>query len=905
MIRNLVNRLVYHPFAVVLLAALMVAAAVTEVVDFENKTLKIHIDSSVDSLLPSSGVGLETYARVRDQFVGDDFLVVVLYADDLFTPKGLDSLNEVTRALGKLEGVARVDGLASATFVRANDEYTQVDEFLIDMPSSLDEARTLRHEAINHPLYAGQLVSRDGRASLIAVHFDPELDSGEVNDAVARVANIAETQSGFLEHYLTGPIYARIATGQTLFTDLKSVFPIAVAATVLISLFGMRSIAGVVLPLVANAVALLITLAVFVRFGQKLNFVTVILPPVIFVVGFAYSVHVVSDFERIVSRFDNKLDALKASLNEVFVPLTLTAFTTAVGFLSLMTSNIESIRIFGLFSALGTGISWLCALTVVPAGLTVLPVVAREDARDGILLRVVPPLARFTLQNRTLVLAIGAIVGIMSFALATKIEVGTDYLRNFPPDSEVRRSFAQVGKDFSGAVPLQVVVETDVPDVFKNPAELKELDELQRWLLRQPEVLGVTSFADYMRLLHRTFVPEVTAEDALPNSFNLSDQLLALGGSDDAAQFIDARFKNTLLHVRSTAVSSADLGALVERIESRLAELPPHLRGKVTGSSVLIARTMDDITRGQILSLTGALVVIYIILSILFGSLRVGAIALIPNLLPIVAFFGVLGLTGITLNLATSLVATVALGIAVDDSIHYFSRFNDEARRLANEEKGVERALAAVIRPVTFTTAALCAGFLALLVSDLRNQVEFGVLAAVTLFFAWLVDLTISPALSSGLRFVTLWEVLAVDLGAEPHKKIPLFKGLTHRQARIAALFGRIESYEPGSRIIEQGEEGDDLCIVIEGTVAAKVSREDGEVMLREMDAGDVFGEVALTTGGVRTAHIDAVDDVRLLWLNHESVQRIHDRYPRIAATIFWNLTGTVSERLVDVTKRI
>ena len=131
---------------------------------------------------------------------------------------------------------------------------------------------------------------------------------------------------------------------------------------------------------------------------------------------------------------------------------------------------------------------------------------------------------------------------------------------------------------------------------------------------------------------------------------------------------------------------------------------------------MLIARTMDDITRGQILSLSGALLVIYMILSILFGSLRVGAIALIPNLLPIVAFFGILGLTGITLNLATSLVATVALGIAVDDSIHYFSRFNTESRKLANEERGVERAIAGIIRPVTFTTAALCARFLALLV---------------------------------------------------------------------------------------------------------------------------------------------------------------------------------------------
>ena len=320
-------------------------------------------------------------------------------------------------------------------------------------------------------------------------------------------------------------------------------------------------------------------------------------------------------------------------------------------------------------------------------------------------------------------------------------------------------------------------------------------------------------------------------------------------------------------------MSSDALADLVQRIEERLSLLPSHLRGSVTGSSVILAQTMDEITRGQVLSLSGALLIIFAILAVLFGSVKVGVIALIPNLLPIAIFFGLLGLTGITLNLATSLVATVALGIAVDDSIHYFSRFNSESRKLANEEQGVEKAIAGVIRPVTFTTAALCAGFMSLVVSDLRNQVEFGLMAAVTLFIAWLVDLMVSPALSSGLRFVTLWEVLAIDLGTDPHKKIPLFAGLTHRQARIAALFGKIESFEPSERILTFGEVGHEVCIVVEGVVVAQVEREEGNRVLRAIHPGELlFGEVALFTG-TRTANIDAMTECsRVLRLNRESL---------------------------------
>ncbi len=905
--RKLASACVDYPFVVLTAMVLVSYVSLVQLVDFDTRSLQLGIDSSVESLLPASGPAIDTYAAVREQFVGDDLLVVLWQAKDLFSPEGLAGLQRVTEGLAAIDGVARVDGLANAKMVRVEDDFTSIDEFLAELPETLDEAHRLREEAVTHPMYVGQLVSRDGYATMLAVHFAPGLDSDATAAVVDRVAALSAEEAaaaGGIEQFITGPAVARLETARTLFSDIRVVFPLAILATVCVSAFGLRSTAGVVLPLLANAVALLVTMALFIRTGHALNFVTVIMPPVVFVVGFAYAVHVVSDFQHAYSVLGDKLAAVKTSLQEVFVPLTLTAFTTSIGFASLATSNIETIKTFGLYSALGTLLSWVAAVTVVPLGLRFMPASAHAGSEPGFLLRAAPRIAQFDLENRNAILAGGLLLGLVGLALIPQIKVGTDYLRNFPADSEIRAHFDDVSARFAGVVPVQVLIETDIPDNFKNPGELRELDELQKWLNAQPEIGGSLSFVDYMRMLHQAFNPEVEFANALPGSFNLADQLLAFSSSEDASVFIDPRYRSTLIHVRSSAVSSSDLGALIRRIENRLRQLPAHMRGTVTGSSVLVARTMDDITRGQVLSLSGALLVIYLILATLFGSLRVGAIALIPNLLPIILFFGVLALTGITLNLATSLVATIALGIAVDDSIHYFSRFNAESRRLANEQLGVQHAVAAVIRPVTFTTAALSAGFLALVFSALRNQVEFGVLAAITLVLAWLIDLTISPALSSGLRFVTLWEVLALDLGQEPHKKIPLFKGLTHRQARIAALFGRIEAYTPGDRIITAGEEGREICIIVEGTVAARVTRDEGDVTLREMHPGSVMGEVALFTGK-RTAHIDAVDNVRVLWLNQESLERIESRYPKIASRIFWNLTGTVAERLADVTERL
>ena len=904
MISKLLDAIVDHPLWCLTPIVIVACLALTEMVDFESRKLRIRIDSSIENLLPAEGPALAVYEKVREKFIGDDYLIVALVSDNLFTPARLEALKTLTRRLEDLPGVHHVDSLANATYVRAAEDFTEIGPFLENIPGTQDDADGLRADALANPLYIGNLVSADGGGAILAIHFDPDLDTQALGEKVDAVAAATEEEAADFRHFVTGPIVARIETGRTLFTDVRLVFPLAVLATLIVSMIGLRSVSGVTLPLVSNGISLLITLALFVRAGHALNFVTVIMPPVIFVVGFAYAVHVVSDFERNLGAGLEKIAAIKHCLHEIFVPLTLTAFTTAVGFISLTSSNIETIQVFGEYCAFGTMLSWLFAFFFVPAGLRYLPAHGQVSEQGSFLLKIVPALSNFDLKYRRLILFIGFLVGAISVIAANHINVGTDYLRNFPADSEIRRNFDEVSQSFAGAVPMQVLVESDVPNVLKNPEELRVLDDLQRWLMAQPEIGGAVSFVDYMRMLHVTFVPDIDPENAIPDSFNLSDQLLSLGAGDDVEQFADARYKSTLMHIRSSTVGSNELGELVKRIEQRLTELPEHLRGKVTGSSVLLAQTMDEITRGQILSLSGALIVIYIILSILFGSLWVGAVALIPNLLPIAMFFGILGLTGITLNLATSLVATVALGIAVDDSIHYFSRFNTESRRLANERLGVEKAIGAVIRPVTFTTAALCAGFLALLVSDLRNQVEFGILAAATLFLAWLVDLTLSPALSSGLRFVTLWEVLAIDLGAEPHKKIPLFKGLTHRQARIAALFGRIEPYEPGDRILSFGEEGHEICILIEGVVVAQVARPEGNRVLRALHPGEVFGEVALFTGK-RTANIDAMSHVRVLWLNQESLERIQSRYPRIAARLFWNLTGTVSERLADITKRV
>jgi len=289
---------------------------------------------------------------------------------------------------------------------------------------------------------------------------------------------------------------------------------------------------------------------------------------------------------------------------------------------------------------------------------------------------------------------------------------------------------------------------------------------------------------------------------------------------------------------------------------------------------------------------------------VLFTSLRVGMLALVPNALPVLFYFGLLGLTGITLNSTTGLVACLVLGIAVDDTIHFLARFNEDAKRLADETKGVGEALRSVGRPVTYTTVALCAGFLVLTTSNFENQVQFGALAATTLAFAWLVDVTFTPALATRMHIVNLFDVLTLDLGEDPHLSIPLFRGLRKTQARITALMASIVEFPAGHRIFGEGESGSEMYVVIEGELAVSVSKESGTVRFGTFSRGDVIGEVGLFHGE-RTADVTAETDVRLLRLTRDHLERIRRRYPRTGAQLYSNLSEILAGRVATSTARV
>jgi len=890
-----------------LVAAITFAGAM-QIVDPISRRVRLAIDPSIDAMLPEHDADRKYYENVRLLFGNDETVLVAMISDDVFSRENLDRVVRMTKRIEALSAVHHVVSLATALDVRSLDGAMEIVPFLESMPADAAERALLRRRVLANPVFAGSLVSKDGRATVLSVNLRdlPErelVDSGLIPD----IERIVSEERGGATLWVTGGLYAKAETARLMLEDIRRTLPLAIAIAMAVAWISFRSLRGVLIPTGTMLIAVVWTLGAIAAMEVPLNLLTVIIPTLLLVVGFAYAIHVVSEYYEVASENGeharSKEDVVREAMRRVALPVVLTGITTAAGFVSLTTSPIQAIRQFGAYNTLGVAFTCVVSLTFAPAMLVLLPLPTRIRDRKvgGRFDRAVERLANFDVRHRGPILLAGAVIAIAAVVGTLNIRVGSVFVE---PGSPLEHSAAALDEYMEGANGLYVVLAAGYDGAFKEPEKLKRIESFQRWLDLQPEVGGTTSVVDYLMLIRRGFLDGVV-RDEIPDSKSLISQLFFFGGSEDLERFVDSRFQRTVIHVRCHVNDTAAMEALLSRIETQAESFPENIEATVTGNSVLLTRTIDDITRGQSKSLALAFSMIFVVLSLLFMSPRVGLLALIPNALPVLFYFGFLGLAGITLNSTTGLVACLVLGIAVDDTIHFLARFNEAARRHVDEGRGVAEALRSVGRPVTYTSIALCGGFLALTQSQFHNQVQFGALAALTLAFAWLVDVTLTPALASRMKIVSLWDTLTVDLGKDPQLSIPLFRGLRNTQARVAALMTNIVELPSGHQLFAAGDRGNDMYVIIEGRLTPSIVGDDGRIVrFGTLTRGDSVGEVGLFHGS-RTADVMAETDVRLLRLTRESLERIRRRYPRIAARLYSNLSAILAERVATTTAQV
>lgn len=900
------------PLRLVLLLCALTVFALHGIIDLRTGQFRLTVDPGLDRLLPEGDDERRFYERAQKRFGGDEFILLVIETDDVFTPEALARIQQATTALEAERDVRQVISLANALDVWGEDGEILIEPFYEDVPedsAALDELRT---RVKRHPLYGDALVSRDDGAAAIVVFFEPIADDDFVRRNVSeRLADVARKATGGTVR-VTGAPHVKTQLSRTIIDELSVILPLVAGITALLCWLAFRSVRGVLLPLTSIAMSLTWTLGAMGWTGTPLNVVSNIIPPLLITLGFAAAMHVMSEYYEAFAHQGARdraanVAAVVALLREMGLAILANGFTTLLGFLSLCTSTVPAIRQFGVWSVIGVLAATLTSLVFLPAMLTLLGPPSRlpPARREGRIERWTERVGLFDIRHRRgIFVAAFALLGLSVYGM-TRIEVSSSFVGSFVERSPIRQTYQALNERLGGLNSFMIVVESDENDAFTRPENLRQLAGLQAWLEEQPEVGSTASLADGVKLLNKAFNDNAPGSDVIPPRTGMLKELILIGGDRLTDGFVDRRLRTANVTVRTTVSESADVRRLLERLQIRLDALPRRLSARPTGDLVLLSHSMDDITHGMLSSSFTAFATIYLTLALLLTSFRVGLYALLPNLVPVAAYYGALGLTGIPLNLSTSLIGAITLGIAVDDTVHYFARFAIEARKLGSEERATLSTLRSVFRPVTFTTVGLCLGFLALTASELKNQVEFGILSAFTMAVGWLLEMTLSPAICSSVRLVTLWDLLTLDLGHEPQESIPLFKGLSKRQARIFALMSTTVTLPRGQRLFAEGDTGGEMYIVVDGELVAGLDREGSRVEFARMRRGDVVGEIALFSDTRRSADVDVVEDARLLRFGEAEIARLRGRYPFIAATVYANLNRVLAARLQNTVRTL
>lgn len=730
----------------------------------------LRLDVREEKIFPEHDARRVVYDRFKALFGPDDATALCALelppGTSVLSTAGLARIDSLTRALKDepLVDARRLVSLSNATFVRVPDAETLEVGPLWEprRAASWDEARMGALLAA-HPLYARRLLSDDHRIATFLIPLAPGQRSPENLKAfVTRLRTFfSPTPGGVLRPGETAHLEGFAVTNDTVLglirSDLGRFVPLSFAAVLLGLGVVFRRLLPALLGVVLMALAVTWTLGSMALLSIPVSFVSSVIPVVILVVCVGDAVHLLARYRARLSRGQPQADALRDALDEVGAACFYTSATTAAGFASLVGSQVEIVRELGIPLALGTVAAWLITVLLLPPLLLWAPPLPAPLEGPAVgRRRLLGGLADLLARRGGRVALIWLALGLGALALLPRLSRETRLLEAFDADHpliQTRRLFEQ---RMGGVAPLEVLIESPTPGRVLDPDVLRALhrlgDQLRGERFRALGLLHVCSLADLIADAQWTFdARDPALRGRLPDSRAGAAQLrfvYGMGERDPTRDYVDGADDPTALRLqlRIENLYTSQLRTLEDEVErAARAALPSDLSLALTGKALMFQDNVETLVQGMLSSLGLAAVSVGLLIACAAGSLRLALLALVPNALPILLVFGVMVLTGTALNLSTSVICTIMLGIAVDDTIHFLAAHQE--RRARGEPDPVRATLIETGSSLALTSALLVVGFSVLLASNFPANRTFGALLAVTVGLALLADLTLLPVL--------------------------------------------------------------------------------------------------------------------------------------------------------------
>jgi len=860
----------------------------------------LSFDTSVYDLAIENIPETLEYDAFKKLFGSDEMIRIVVKGKYVFDPDTFQIIRRISEETSRIAGVRRIISLPEIKKGIDISGKLSPDEFA-------DRIRPVE-------LFRKNLISDDFKSTSLTLILSDHADRDAV---IQQVNRIIETEAHGLTAYQIGIPVVSEALSELTRKDLLLLMPFSILMFVIILSLLYRNINCVLLPLTCVLIALVWTFGLMALCGIAMSMLTVMVPIFLLAIGVTYYLHICSEYLSFSETCRDPVQVARLTFSSIAFPTFLAALTTIIGFGSLWINQIPAIREFSFFSCFGILSILVVLFTLYPAALVVLPLPQKKAPGfvdhffDGLVKKIIT--LNLNRQHVTLPL----IIGLSVFCLAGifRIQVETNPMSYMKADMPVSRHFHDIYKDLSGSFPLNVIMEGNGSDHFETPAHVNALLQAKRILEKLPGVDKAVSYADYLMLVNyamNRFDPKFYAvpEEAFEVRMLVNNYKMLLG-QDLLTSFMNPEFSKANILLFTHFASSNEFLDARKKILSSMQEQFPSAKWQVTGLGMAIASSSRLLTQGQIQSLTLTLAVIFCIMLALFMSFKVAGISILPNMIPIVINFGVMGWIGIELSMVTSLIASIAIGMAVDDIIHYLVRYNQKFKTLMDKKRALENTLKHIGNQMIFSSVAVCAGFFILAFSSFRATAIFGIMMVIIMFSGLFADIVLLPSLMLHVELVTLWDLIRIKMGKGPDKGIPLFSGLRKTQIQALMMASVLRKIDAGQVLFRKGEVSDFMYAIVAGSfdvldpdIAAGNCGNPGLwKRIARLGQGDVVGEMGFLRSAPRSATVIAAEEGELLLISWKIIQRLQWLYPPIAHKFFHNMMTIICDRLERSTR--
>ena len=748
-------------FLVLMLAAVMLSGMGAK---------NLHFNNDYRIFFSPDDPHLKAFENLQDTYTKNDNALMVLAPKDgnVFTTKTLAAIEDITEKAWKTPYSIRVDSLANYQHSEAIEDDMSVGNLYEEANNLSDEDLSrIKKIAVNEPLLIHRIISEKAHVTAVNVTVElpkmiPDGKGGQMAaDPTKQITEIVTSVRELKEYinktypdikvYLSGIVMMNNAFGEATIYDMSHLLPLALLLILITVFFLLRSISATITTMVMIIFSVATAFGLAGWLGIELSSPVMSAPIIIMTLAVADCVHVLSTWITEMRAGKDKKSAMRESLRVNFMPVFLTSVTTAIGFLSLNTSDAPPFRDLGNVAAIGVIAAFFFSIFLLPALATILPVKVKQ--RETRTLKFMSTFADWVIRNQKALLISMSIIAIASVSLIPRNELNDVFVKYFDERIEFRTDTDFIVENLTGIYFVDYSIDTKNSGDISTPETLAKIKKFTDWLRTQPEVIHVNTVTDTFTRLNKNMHGDDQSWYKLPDSRELAAQYLLLYEMSlpfglDLNNQIDIDKRSTRISTTLKTLSTQEVLVFEKRVDQWMLDNIPDLKTIGASPTIMFAHIGVKNIISMLSGTTIALILISLILFFALRSWRYGLLSLIPNLIPAGMAFGIWAIVDGEIGLALSVVTAMTLGIVVDDTIHFLSKYLRARREKGlNAEDAIRYAFSTVGIALWVTSVALVAGFLVLATSSFKLNSGMGLLTAIVIAIALIIDFLLLPPL--------------------------------------------------------------------------------------------------------------------------------------------------------------